>query len=365
LPAVSEKAQPAAAGRAALTGAIDCDVHPRAPYVRELMPYFDAHWADWARHRDVLMGELTSFPPNAPLMRRPDWGVAGESGASLETLQAQVLDRWSLRAAILTPMFAGGMMHDPHLGAALCRAHNDWIANDWLDKDDRLRASITINMARPEDAAAEIDRVAADRRFVQVIVPVQTEIPLGRSVHEPIFDALKRHGLPLGIHAGSMFRNAPSQAGFYSTFSEDYTGHISAFTAQVGSLIAEGVLAEYPDLKVVLIESGVTWMPAFMWRFSKDWRGVRNEVPWVDRSPAQLMREHVRLTTQPFDAPAEAAARIVEQLGSGDMLLFSSDYPHWHFDGDAAIPDGMPDDQLKSLLVGNALATYPRLGDLT
>jgi hypothetical protein len=49
------------------------------------MPYFDPHWADTARYRDVLMRELTSFPPNAPLMRRPDWGVAGESGASLDT----------------------------------------------------------------------------------------------------------------------------------------------------------------------------------------------------------------------------------------------------------------------------------------
>jgi uncharacterized protein len=363
LAAVVQKAQ--AAGAGALAGAIDCDVHPRAPYLRELMPYFNAHWADTARYRDVLMRELTSFPPNAPLTRRPDWGIAGESGASLETLQAQVLDRWHLRAAILTPVFAGAMMHDPHLGTALCRAHNDWIAGAWLDKDSRLRASIVVNTGRPEDAAAEIDRVAKDRRFVQAIVPVGTEIPLGRSVNKPIFDALVRHGLPLGIHAGSMFRHPASQSGFYSTFSEDYTAHISAFTAQVGSLIAEGTFAEYPDLKVVLIESGVTWMPAFMWRFSKDWRGVRTEVPWVDASPADIVRRHVRLTTQPFDVPADAAGRIVEQLGSTDMLLFASDYPHWHFDGDAAIPDGMPDEQLEKMLVDNVLATYPRLGDLT
>ncbi|HEX5958230.1 MAG TPA: amidohydrolase family protein [Hyphomicrobiaceae bacterium] len=362
--AVIENAQPAAAGAAALAGAIDCDVHPRAPYLRELMPYFDAHWADWARYRDILMRELTSFPPNAPLVRRHDWGVKGESGGTLETIQAQVLDRWQLKAAILTPVFAGSIMHDPHLGTALCRAHNDWIARDWLDKDARLRASIVINMGRPEAAAAEIDRVAADKRFVQAIVPVQTEFTLGRAFNKPVFDALTRHGLALGIHAGSMFRNPASQSGFYSTFSEDYANHISAFTAQVGSLIAEGVLAEYPDLKVVLIESGVTWMPAFMWRFSKDWRGVRNEVPWVDTSPAELMRRHVRLTTQPFDAPAAAAGRIVQQLGSADMLLFASDYPHWHFDGDAAIPDGMPEDQLQRMLVDNALATYPRLGGL-
>ena len=40
---------------------------------------------------------------------------------------------------------------------------------------------------------------------------------------------------------------------------------------------------------------------------------------------------------------AEAVARLLEHLGSDDMLLFSSDYPHWHFDGDDVLPDGLPD----------------------
>lgn len=347
-----------------LAGSIDCDVHPRAPYTEDLMPYFDAHWAEIATHRGVVMRELTSFPPNAPLMRRPDWGIEGESGGSLEKIRADILDGWKLRAAILTPVFGGAMMHDPFLGEALCSAHNDWIQKKWLDAEPRLRASIVVNLGRPEAAAREIDRMAADKRFVQVILPVQTEIPIGRSVHKPIFEAAQRHGLPIGLHAGSMFRNPPSQSGYYSTFTEDYTSHVSAFTAQVANLIAEGIFAEYPDLKIVLIESGVTWMPPFMWRFSKDWRGVRNEVPWVDVSPSELIRRHVRLTAQPFDAPADAMAKVMQQFGSSEMLLFSSDYPHWHFDGDAAIPEGMPDEFVAPMLLENVIATYPRLGDL-
>ena len=35
--------------------------------------------------------------------------------------------------------------------------------------------------------------------------------------------------------------------------------------------------------------------------------------------------------------------RIIEQIGSDGMLLFSTDYPHWHFDGDDVLPDGLPD----------------------
>ena len=353
-------------GRDRLTGGIDCEVHPRAPHTEDLLPFLDAHWSDVARHRSIVMRELTSFPPNAPLMRRPDWAHAGESGGTLESIRAEVLDRWALEAAILTPLFGGAMMHDAFLGTALCRAHNDWIAGEWLSVEPRLRGSIVVHLARPEDAAAEIDRLGGDARFVQIILPLQTEIPLGRSVHKPIFEAAVRHDLPIAIHAGSTFRNPPSQAGFYSTFSEDYAGQIATFTAQLGSLISEGIFAEYPDLKIVLLESGVTWLPAFMWRFSKDWRGVRSEVPWVDRSPADLIRHHVRLTTQPFDAPADAAAEIVGQLRSDNMLMFGSDYPHWHFDGDDAIPAGIPEKLHASMLSRVPAETYPRLkGGLT
>ena len=33
-------------------------------------------------------------------------------------------------------------------------------------------------------------------------------------------------------------------------------------------------------------------------------------------------------------------------IGSDRMLLFSTDYPHWHFDGEDVLPDGLPDDTL-------------------
>ena len=101
---------------------------------------------------------------------------------------------------------------------------------------------------------------------------------------------------------------------------------------------------KFPDLKVVLIESGVTWLPASLWRLDKTWRGVRAEDPWLEQQPTETVREHVRLTLQPFDAPpTEPQLRtLLEQLGSDRMLLFSSDYPHWHFDGDDALPPGLP-----------------------
>jgi predicted TIM-barrel fold metal-dependent hydrolase len=129
------------------------------------------------------------------------------------------------------------------------------------------------------------------------------------------------------------------------------------------SFVAEGVFVKFPGLKVVLIESGVTWLPSLMWRFTKDWRGVRPEVPWVKEPPAAIIREHVRLTIQPLDGPPDAAdvERIVEQLGSDDMLLFATDYPHWQFDGDDVLPPGLPARLHEKIMIDNPLATYPRL----
>ena len=66
---------------------------------------------------------------------------------------------------------------------------------------------------------------------------------------------------------------------------------------------------------------------------------------------------------QPIDAPDELAAiiRLIEHLESDELFLFSTDYPHWQFDGDGALPSGLSEALLRKILYGNALATYPRL----
>lgn len=107
----------------------------------------------------------------------------------------------------------------------------------------------------------------------------------------------------------------------------------------------------------------MTWLPASMWRINKTWRGVRSEVPWLNKLPADIIRARVRLTMQPLDEPPDAAGltAVLEQLGSEDMLLFASDYPHWRCDGDDVVPAGIPEGMLRKMMIDNALATYPRL----
>ena len=108
----------------------------------------------------------------------------------------------------------------------------------------------------------------------------------------------------------------------------------AVFQSQVISLIVEGVFDRFPTLRVALIEGGFTWMPSLMWRIDKEWKGLRHNTPWVKRPPSDYMREHIRLTTQPIDGPAEAhyLHQIIEQMDSDEMLMFATDYPHYHFD---------------------------------
>jgi predicted TIM-barrel fold metal-dependent hydrolase len=75
------------------------------------------------------------------------------------------------------------------------------------------------------------------------------------------------------------------------------------------------------------------------------------------------MRSNVRLTTQPCDAPPDRATfqRLLDHMGSDELLLFSSDYPHWQFDGDEILPDGLPDGLAKKIMFDNPRATYARL----
>jgi predicted TIM-barrel fold metal-dependent hydrolase len=129
--------------------------------------------------------------------------------------------------------------------------------------------------------------------------------------------------------------------------------------------VYEGVFQQFPSLTVVQLESGVSWLPSFLWRMVMTWRSLRLEVPWVDRPPAEIVRAHVRLTAQPFDAPPEPdqLLALLEQIGSDEMLLFATDYPHWQFDGDEALPPGLPADIIRKIAVDNPLSCYPRLRD--
>ncbi len=329
-----------------------------------LLPYLDDHWREAVARRGIDDQTTISYPTRNPLSFRSDWrDETGRTATSVARLAEQALDPFGTSFAICNCLYGAQAAFSEDLGLAMARAVNDWIAREWLDRDPRLRASIVVPQQNAELAVDEIERVARDKRFVQVLLLVGGELTLGRRQHWPIYAAAERLGLTVGIHAGSMFRNPTTPIGWPSSYTEEYVNQATGFQSQLTSLITEGVFAKFPDLTVVLMESGVSWLPAFLWRLTKFWKGLRSEVPWVSDPPASIIRDRVRLTLQPFDAPADdgGVMRLMDQIGSDEMLLFSTDYPHWQFDGLAAMPAGIDATLARKIMADNPLRTYVRL----
>jgi predicted TIM-barrel fold metal-dependent hydrolase len=165
------------------TQAIDCDVHPAIPSTRVLLPYLDDYWREHIIRRGIDTDnlELSAYPSSAPLNSRPDWRPpSGPPGADFDLVRSHVLDAFQSPLAICNVLNGAQIMDSEDLAAALCRGINNWIAAEWLDRDPRLRASIVVPVHSADLAAEEIERCAADKRFVQMLMLAMTELPLGR-----------------------------------------------------------------------------------------------------------------------------------------------------------------------------------------
>jgi predicted TIM-barrel fold metal-dependent hydrolase len=316
---------------------IDCDVHCNVPNIRTLFPYLSDYWIETIEQTGFKGATDNYYPGGAALSVKP--GTAPESGpagSSLDLLREQVLDAQDVELAILNCAYAVDGIQNPYGAAAIASAINDWLIEEWLDKEPRLRASIVVTPQQPDLAVKEIDRVGDHPGFVQVFLPGRSERPYGNRRYFPIFEAIVRHNLVAGIQFGGAPGTPPTASGWPTYYAEEAVGMSHVFQSQLTSLVAEGTFAEYPDLRITMVEGGWTWLPSLFWRLDKNWKGLRREIPWTTMPPSDYIRQHVRFTTQPLDAPAnkQHLRQIVDQLGSDELLMYSTDYPHWHADDD-------------------------------
>ena len=182
-----------------------------------------------------------------------------------------------------------------------------------------------------------------------------------RRKYWPIYEACAEAEIHIASHAFGAYGNPITGAGHASYYIEDHTGMSQAFQAQVLSLVAEGVFETFPTLRVALVEGGFAWLPALMWRFDKNYRGLRDEVPWLKKLPSEYIREHFRATSQPMEEPSDLRhlMQIIEMIGRDDFLMFATDYPHWDFDApDRALPPIVPAKMRAGIMSGNAQAFY-------
>lgn len=349
--------------RKAGSAVVDVDVHEmlRAG-VRDLIPYLDEPWRSRIAVPDGWKG--LSLPYSWPLIGGVSMADAATpdgtpAGSNYELMREQLLDEYNVEYAILTGLFYPTEMRvQPEFATALAGAYNDWLLENWIEKDARFRGSVCVAAQEPEAAAREIDRIGSHPRVVQVMLPAIPHDVLGRSFYHPVFEAAARNNLAIAFHQGASTATAVGLPPYYI---EWHTAISQNWQCQLIGLIAHGVLDKYPDLKVVLLESGWTWVPSLMWRFDHNYRSLRREVPWMKRMPSEYIRENVRVSTQPMEYPEDPKHlyRMFEMIGSDEFLLFSTDYPHWDFDPpDRVFPSTFPKDVRRKVLYDNAAKFY-------
>jgi predicted TIM-barrel fold metal-dependent hydrolase len=201
--------------------------------------------------------------------------------------------------------------------------------------------------------------MAAHPRIVQVMLYSGSE-PFGAPRYHPIFAAAVRHGLPVAIHHSE---NSPTALGRHRYFIEWHTLVSQVFMSQAVSLIFNGVFDLFEELKVILVEGGFSYVPHLIWRADQQYRELRHEVPWVKRLPGETIRAQLRFATQPIEEmTAPRLETLIDQMGSDELICFSSDYPHWDFDSPLrALPAGLDRGLAEKIFWSNALGLYPRL----
>ncbi len=348
------------------TGFIDCDIHNTVPS-GALKTYLPDRW--WKYQEMIGLrshhGHTRGYPypkGSEDAARSDAWSPSGlPPGADLEFMREQHLDVLSIEYGVLNCLYGAGEQLNEEYGAALARAVNDWQIAEWLEKEPRLRASIVVPYENAELAAEEIDRLGDHPGFVQVLLLIRTNEPLGKRKYWKIYEAAERHGLPIAIHFGGISENPITSSGWPSYYIEDHTTMAQAFQSQVISLVCEGVFERFPNLRVVLMEGGFAWLPSLMWRLDKHWKRLRTEVPHLKRPPSEYIREHMWATTQPMEEPPDPKhlLQVIEQLESEDMLMFATDYPHWDYDDpDRAFQVRLPADLKRKIFSENARALY-------
>lgn len=341
---------------------IDCDIHNAPATGETILNYLDSRWHRRFQHYGPRGYQGAIYPRNSPQAARTDsWPPSGlPPGADLAFLREQLLDTWGISYGVLNPLYPV-TGPDAAYSAALATAVNDWQVAEWLDPEPRLRASIVVAHEAPDLAAAEIVRRAADERFVQVLLLARTREPLGKRHYWPIYAAAAQHNLPVGIHFGGAGGSPFTGAGWPSFYFEDHGGMPQAFHAQLISLVYEGVLAQFPNLRLIFIEGGFAWLPSLLWRLDRTWERLRDELPHLTTPPAESVRRQLWLTTQPMEEPSRPAyfRQLLTQMQMNDRLMFATDYPHWDFDApDNAFPVRLPADLQRQFLSGNARALY-------
>ena len=220
-------------------------------------------------------------------------------------------------------------------------AHNRGMV-EFCAVDDRLIPTLYVPLADLE-RAPEAAREALEMSDGACALLVASGCPKHHSPSHIALDAVwaqaQEAGVPIVFHVGgtgdlldaAYFQNGlpipPDFHGGEENFrSVDYMGIPHPPMQTLATLIFDGVLERFPDLRFGVIEQGAIWLPSWMRQMESAFEAFNRHEERLQKlslKPSDYVYRQVRAT--PY--PTEDVGWIIEQSGH-DVCMFSSDFPH-------------------------------------
>lgn len=278
----------------------------------------------------------------AQIMMRKNFAA---TGSFLKEDRPRAVDLIGVASQLMFNTFHNSRLHewehsgnlDLAYGAA--RAHNRGMV-DFCDVDERLLPTCYVPLAdfdRAQAMTAEVLEMGA------AAVLVASGCPAGHSPShlglDPVWAQAQGAGVPVVFHVGgtgelidpNYFHNGlpipPDFHGGEENFrSVDYMGIPHPPMQTLATMIFDGVLERFPNLKIGVVEQGAIWLPSWMKQMESAFEAFHRH---EDRLQALSMRpsDYVQRQIRATPYPTEDVGWITELIGP-DICLFSTDYPH-------------------------------------
>ncbi|HEU4345738.1 MAG TPA: amidohydrolase family protein [Candidatus Binatia bacterium] len=233
------------------------------------------------------------------------------------------LDRTGTEYTVLYPTtgLAYGNVAYPQWAMAYAQGYNDYIHARYLKRSSCFQAVALIPMQGVADAVTELRRAVNDLGFLGAMIPSNG---LARHVSHaeywPIYAEAERLGCVMAVHGGSYIN-----LGFntYSVFPATRAlGMPFPLAIALTGMIVDGVLDQFPTLRVGFMEGGTAWIPLVLDRLEREleYGGLR-----LKRHPTEYFADD-RLFVG-CEGNEKALAYAIERVGP-NPFMFASDFPH-------------------------------------
>jgi predicted TIM-barrel fold metal-dependent hydrolase len=334
---------------------IDCERHILIERLSDLAPHLDRSW----RER-MLAGEF-ALPPAGPHpgVQIEAAGVAVESPSEVAGRLGPSTERALLIAS--QPLASSGWLSHT-MAAVFSAAVNDFTLEHWCAADPRFKLAVSVPSHDCSLAAREVRRVGGHPSVAAVCMSL-VAVNMGQRHYHALYEAACELDLPVIVHPGGFEGSVVGPAALGGvgprTPEESFSLLPQIAMANLASLVYDGVFQRFPALRVVFAGFGFAWAVPLLWRLDAEWRGLRVEVPWLTRSPSEVVAEHVRFVIDGASELVPAAWKLASMLPQSS-LLYGSDAPFTV--APAAQRLGDTPDALRDLITtDNARETFPQL----